>query len=123
MATFSILLNILGLLLDAIGFIGLYYNREKFFSNMSISDLKLIAKHLGSGNENSGKTLVHELITKGESASEVKNKRLKKTFFRCVLFGVICQLMSSVISFAVNISPKSPNDSAQQTGPSYNRCK
>lgn len=108
----SSILNILGLLFDIIGAIGLYITIEDYYSNISINDLKLMGKHFGNEGEKSGRALAQDIINK----KEPPRGKLKKMYFMFIVLGFLFQLSSTIVS-SINVTAKKTNYPACK-----NRC-
>lgn len=107
----SIWLNILGLLFDIIGVVGLYYITDGFMSSITYNDIKLLSETLSSDPKSSLYKISEALTNRYESGSESKKNRRKKIFFICVIVGFGFQISSSLYSLTTEKIPSKKNDS------------
>lgn len=89
MILITTLLNLLGLLLNFIGFIGVYKHRENIFGRVSTADINNLKQHLNQETVDASSTVTNTILKKVTKAND---------YFICILVGFLLEFISVGIS-------------------------
>jgi hypothetical protein len=92
------ILNLLGLLLSFIGFIGVYRHRDNIFGKVSNVDINAIKEQLAVSDPNLIETTTKTILKKVTRAHD---------YFICILVGFLMEFISvAIIIFGIIYQPK-----------------
>lgn len=117
-------LNIIGLVFDIIGVIGLYYITDGFMSHISLSDIKILSETLSSDPKKSTKDLYTSLSERYENGFYKEKDNKKRIYFICVIIGFLFQISGSLYPFFTDkiTSNETNKCTTKCAGNSHNKC-
>jgi hypothetical protein len=117
-------LNIIGLLFDIVGVIGLYYITDGFMSHISLADIKILSETLSSDPKKSTNDLYNSLSKRYDNGFYKSKENKKRMYFICVIIGFLFQISSSLYPFfSYKETSDKPNKSTTKSASKcYNNC-
>lgn len=95
MIIISTVLNLVGLLLNFIGFIGVYKHRENIFGRVSSADVDILKQQLSDTPKNADVNVSETILKKVTKATD---------YFICIMIGFLLEFIAVALSLFTLIS-------------------